>query len=63
MRQFTGSYSYSGFRSCIAVNPWDARGTAEAINQALTMSDEEAHNRYLPSAILLIQSSFTDGRN
>jgi len=44
--QFTGSYSYSGFRSCIAINPWDTRGTAEAINQALTMSDEEATMRW-----------------
>jgi hypothetical protein len=31
--QFTGSYSYSGFRSCIAINPWDAKTTAEAILQ------------------------------
>ena len=31
--QFTGSYSYSGFRSCIAVNPYDTRGTANAIYQ------------------------------
>jgi hypothetical protein len=44
--QFTGSYSYTGFRSCIAVNPWDARGTAAAIHQALTMSDEEARSRW-----------------
>jgi len=33
LSEFTGSYSYSGFRSCIAINPWDTRGTAEAINQ------------------------------
>ncbi|KAG6864034.1 hypothetical protein C0991_000927 [Blastosporella zonata] len=46
LSEFTGSYSYSGFRSCIAINPWDKRGTAEAINQALTMSDEEAHTRW-----------------
>ncbi|KAF9254158.1 hypothetical protein L218DRAFT_938819 [Marasmius fiardii PR-910] len=45
-RQFTGSYSYSGFRSCIAVNPWDIRGTAAAINQGLTMSSEESHSRW-----------------
>lgn len=31
--QFTGTYSYSGFRSCIAVNPYDTRGTAKAIYQ------------------------------
>jgi hypothetical protein len=44
--QFTGSYSYSGFRSCIAVNPWDTRNTAKAIYQALTMDDEEAFSRW-----------------
>lgn len=31
--QFTGSYSYSGFRSCIPINPWDKRMTAKAIHQ------------------------------
>ncbi|KAK1233197.1 Trehalose-6-P synthase/phosphatase complex subunit [Marasmius sp. AFHP31] len=46
LSEFTGSYSYSGFRSCIAVNPWDMRGTAAAINQSLTMSSEEAHSRW-----------------
>ena len=44
--QFTGSYSYSGFRSCIAVNPWDTRNTAKAIHQALTMDDDEAFSRW-----------------
>src|SRR6266404_3308028 len=44
--QFTGSYSYSGFRSCIAVNPWDTRNTANAIYQALTMEDDEAFSRW-----------------
>lgn len=33
LSEFTGSYSYSGFRSCIAINPWDTRGTADAIYQ------------------------------
>ncbi|KAJ7480172.1 alpha,alpha-trehalose-phosphate synthase [Mycena galericulata] len=46
LSEFTGSYSYSGFRSCIAINPWDTRGTASAINQALTMSDDEALSRW-----------------
>lgn len=46
LSEFTGSYSYSGFRSCIAVNPYDTRGTAKAIHQALTMSDEEASSRW-----------------
>lgn len=46
LSEFTGSYSYSGFRSCIAINPWDTRGTAAAINQALTMSDQEASIRW-----------------
>lgn len=44
--QFTGSYSYSGFRSCIAVNPWDTRNTAKAIHQALTMDEDEAFSRW-----------------
>ncbi|KAH7922278.1 glycosyltransferase family 20 protein [Leucogyrophana mollusca] len=46
LSEFTGSYSYSGFRSCIAINPYDTRGTAKAIHQALTMSDEEALSRW-----------------
>ncbi|KAJ7784837.1 glycosyltransferase family 20-domain-containing protein [Mycena maculata] len=46
LSEFTGSYSYSGFRSCIAINPWDTRGTASAIYQALTMSDDEALSRW-----------------
>jgi trehalose-6-phosphate synthase len=44
--QFAGSYSYSGFRSCIVVNPWDTRNTANAIHQALTMDDDEAFSRW-----------------
>ncbi|KDQ50611.1 glycosyltransferase family 20 protein [Jaapia argillacea MUCL 33604] len=46
LSEFTGSYSYSGFRSCIAINPWDARSTADAMYKALTMSDEEADARW-----------------
>ncbi|KAF9241274.1 glycosyltransferase family 20 protein [Melanogaster broomeanus] len=46
LSEFTGSYSYSGFRSCIAINPYDTRGTANAIHQALTMSDEDALSRW-----------------
>ncbi|KAH9476749.1 Putative alpha,alpha-trehalose-phosphate synthase [UDP-forming] 106 kDa subunit [Psilocybe cubensis] len=46
LSEFTGSYSYSGFRSCIAVNPWDARGTARAIWEALSMGREEARSRW-----------------
>ncbi|OCH91316.1 hypothetical protein OBBRIDRAFT_873262 [Obba rivulosa] len=46
LSEFTGSYSYSGFRSCIPINPWDKRTTAKAINQALTMSDDEAKSRW-----------------
>ncbi|KAF7310535.1 Alpha,alpha-trehalose-phosphate synthase [Mycena chlorophos] len=46
LSEFTGSYSYSGFRSCIAINPWDTRGTAGAIHQALTMTDDEALSRW-----------------
>ncbi|THH21691.1 hypothetical protein EUX98_g8296 [Antrodiella citrinella] len=46
LSEFTGSYSYSGFRSCIAINPWDKRTTANAIYQALTMPDDEALSRW-----------------
>ncbi|KAI6023019.1 glycosyltransferase family 20-domain-containing protein [Pisolithus microcarpus] len=46
LSEFTGTYSYSGFRSCFAVNPYDTRGTAKVIYQALTMSDEEAASRW-----------------
>ncbi|TFY74670.1 hypothetical protein EWM64_g9341, partial [Hericium alpestre] len=46
LSEFTGSYSYSGFRSCIAINPWDTRNTAKAIYQALTMDDAEALSRW-----------------
>ncbi|KAG9105013.1 hypothetical protein FRC06_002934 [Ceratobasidium sp. 370] len=42
LSEFTGTYSYSGFRSCVGVNPWDARQTASAIHTALTMDDEKA---------------------
>ena len=44
--QFVGSYSYSGFRSCIPINPWDKRGTSNAIYTALTMPDDEAKSRW-----------------
>ncbi|KAF5354480.1 hypothetical protein D9758_012423 [Tetrapyrgos nigripes] len=46
LSEFTGSYSYSGFRSCIAINPWDTRGTADAIAKALMMDKEEAKSRW-----------------
>lgn len=46
LSEFAGSYSYSGFRSCLAVNPWDTRMTAQAIYQALTMDDDEAQTRW-----------------
>ncbi|CAL1697859.1 unnamed protein product [Somion occarium] len=46
LSEFTGSYSYSGFRSCISINPWDKRTTANAIYQALNMSDEECLSRW-----------------
>jgi len=46
LSEFTGSYSFSGFRSCIPVNPWDSRMTGEAIHQALTMSETEALSRW-----------------
>jgi hypothetical protein len=46
LSEFTGSFSFSGFRSCLAINPWDIQMTADAILQSLTMSDEEAATRW-----------------
>ncbi|KZV93676.1 hypothetical protein EXIGLDRAFT_673899 [Exidia glandulosa HHB12029] len=46
LSEFTGSYSFSGFRSCIPCNPWDTIATSEAIYQALTMPAEEALTRW-----------------
>ncbi|KDQ16896.1 glycosyltransferase family 20 protein [Botryobasidium botryosum FD-172 SS1] len=46
LSEFTGSYSYSGFRSCLAINPWDSKRTAEAIHHALTIDDDEALSRW-----------------
>ncbi|KAI5117721.1 hypothetical protein M0805_006207 [Coniferiporia weirii] len=46
LSEFTGSYSYSGFRSCLPVNPWDTRMTAQAIHTALTMDAEECRARW-----------------
>lgn len=44
--QFTGSYSYSGFRSCIAINPYDTRGTANAIHQVSMLISHVRHQTY-----------------
>ncbi|KAI6013261.1 glycosyltransferase family 20-domain-containing protein [Pisolithus marmoratus] len=55
LSEFTGTYSYSGFRSCFAVNPYDTRGTAKAIYQALTMSDEEAASRKISIIMLSLK--------
>jgi trehalose-6-phosphate synthase len=38
LSEFTGSYSYSGFRSCIPINPWNTNGTADAIYQVRDFS-------------------------
>lgn len=46
LSEFTGSYSYSGFRACLPVNPWDTRMTAQAIYTALTMDDAECQSRW-----------------
>ncbi|EJD43548.1 hypothetical protein AURDEDRAFT_104625 [Auricularia subglabra TFB-10046 SS5] len=46
LSEFAGSYSYSGFRSCIPCNPWDTDATSEAIYQAFTMSPEAAKTRW-----------------
>ncbi|KAG8852596.1 hypothetical protein FRB96_008595 [Tulasnella sp. 330] len=46
LSEFTGSYSFSGFRSCFVVNPYDANMTSQAIKDALTISDKEATTRW-----------------
>lgn len=46
LSEFAGSYSFSGFRSCIPCNPWDTVATCEAIFQALTMPADEAVTRW-----------------
>ncbi|KAG8893478.1 hypothetical protein FRC00_010484, partial [Tulasnella sp. 408] len=46
LSEFTGSYSFIGFRSCFVVNPYDARQTADAMAAALTISDDEAASRW-----------------
>ncbi|CAE6435944.1 unnamed protein product [Rhizoctonia solani] len=46
LSEFTGSYSYTGFRSCVSVNPWDSRKTAEGIYSALTMDDQDCATRW-----------------
>ncbi|KAG8894560.1 hypothetical protein FRB99_001137, partial [Tulasnella sp. 403] len=46
LSEFTGSYSFSGFRSCFVVNPYDVINTAKAIKDALAISDEEATSRW-----------------
>ncbi|CED85313.1 Trehalose-6-phosphate synthase component TPS1 and related subunits [Phaffia rhodozyma] len=46
LSEFTGSYSYSSFRSCLPVNPYDYSQVARAINQALTMGEEEKKTRW-----------------
>ncbi|KAL7411649.1 glycosyltransferase family 20-domain-containing protein [Mrakia frigida] len=46
LSEFTGSYSYSSFRSCLPVNPWDYSQVSDAIHRALTMSDAEATDRW-----------------
>ncbi|KAK0472525.1 alpha,alpha-trehalose-phosphate synthase [Armillaria novae-zelandiae] len=35
LSEFTGSWSFRGFRSCIGINPWDKTGTANSIYEAL----------------------------
>jgi hypothetical protein len=46
LSEFTGSYSFSGFRTCLPINPWDIQETANAILSSLTMSEEEAASRW-----------------
>jgi trehalose 6-phosphate synthase complex regulatory subunit len=46
LSEFTGSFSFSGFRECLPINPWDIQMTADAILTSLTMTAEEAARRW-----------------
>ena len=46
LSEFTGSFSFSGFRSCLAINPWDIQMTSDAILTSLTMPADEAASRW-----------------
>lgn len=46
LSEFTGSFSFSGFRACLAINPWDIQMTADAILTSLTMPLDEAAKRW-----------------
>jgi trehalose 6-phosphate synthase complex regulatory subunit len=46
LSEFTGSFSFSGFRECLPINPWDIQMTANAILTSLTMPVEEAARRW-----------------
>ncbi|KAH8915799.1 glycosyltransferase family 20 protein [Atractiella rhizophila] len=58
LSEFTGAYTYSGFRSCLAVNPWDTAEVSSAIYEALTMPADEATRRWTElSSHVLSQSA------
>ncbi|KIY70060.1 glycosyltransferase family 20 protein [Cylindrobasidium torrendii FP15055 ss-10] len=38
LSEFTGSWSFHGFRSCVGINPWDRVGTARGLFEALDES-------------------------
>lgn len=40
------SGTYSALQACIGINPWNTKQMAHAIHKALTMSDEEAFDRW-----------------
>ncbi|UZJ54165.1 hypothetical protein CBS101457_003485 [Exobasidium rhododendri] len=44
LSEFTGTYS--ALRACIGINPWNTKQMSNAIFKAITMSDEEAFERW-----------------
>ena len=44
MSEFAGTYG--SFGCALRVNPWDKQEVADAINEALTMSEEERGTRW-----------------
>jgi trehalose-6-phosphate synthase len=60
--KFAGSYSYSGFRSCIAINPWDARGTAKAIYEVRAPQALPWNDAHTPAQALTMSDDEASSR-
>jgi trehalose-6-phosphate synthase len=54
MSEFAGTYG--SFGCALRVNPWDKQEVADAINEALIMSEEERGTRWKVIFYLLIRA-------